>query len=173
MCRALLVLCGTLLVVLPIALHGECLSGSEDAARTPVSKLARKNLYAGEQTFMLNMLAAINRTAPHENVFFSPYSTYHALLLAYFGAQGQTERELHGALHLGWATSKFEVYQAYRFEKMQRKKRFADNAAVTFRSVDKVFVSKPGATDESDTYVCGTRNASRHQRRTNMFCVRV
>lgn len=130
------------LVLLPNATNGDCLTGDDAAVRLPLNKAARSNLYRGEQTFTLNMLRAINQTVPAaENVFFSPYSTYHALLLAYFGAQGQTEKELREALLLDWAGSKFEVYQAYRSEKKTRAMRFRDSA-VTFRSVDKVYVSQ-------------------------------
>lgn len=126
------------LMTLCSIVQGECLEG--DANRN-VSKTARSNLYTGEQKFTLNMLRVINQTEPQENVFFSPYSTYHALLLAYFGSQGQTEKELRDVLQLDWASSKFEVFQAYRFEKSSRQTRFKDSPVV-FRSVDKIYVSE-------------------------------
>lgn len=135
--------------LLPAGLHAECLSNTDDAATKPVSASAYGNLYRGEQAFTVNMLRAINQTVPRENVFFSPYSTYHALLLAYFGAAGRTEQELRKTLQLDWSTSKYEVYRAYRNEKRARAKRFrtvegSTEAAppVTFRSVDKVYVDR-------------------------------
>lgn len=76
-----------------------------------------------------------------ENIFFSPYSTFHALLLAYFGAKGNTETELKNVLNLNWANSKFDVMQAYRLEESLRKRRAA-NSSVVFRTADKVFVAK-------------------------------
>jgi hypothetical protein len=44
-----------------------------------------------------------HQLTPHENLFFSPYSTYHALIIAYFLAGGQTEGYLKKMLRLGEA----------------------------------------------------------------------
>lgn len=131
------VTCLSVAAFLPIV-YSECIQGDEQKL---VSKSARSNLYTGEQKFTLNMLRVINQTVPQENVFFSPYSTYHALLLAYFGSQGQTEKELRDVLELSWATSKYEVFQAYRYEKSSRQSRFKDSPVV-FKSVDKIYVSE-------------------------------
>lgn len=57
-------------------------------------------LYPGQQAFSLNLLQAINQLTPTENLFFSPYSTYHALLLAYFISANQTEGYLKKVLQL-------------------------------------------------------------------------
>lgn len=115
---------------------------TDTGADVPPSRSARTKLYRGEQSFTLNMLRAINATVPAtENVFYSPYSTYHALLLAYFGASGRTELELRDVLQLDWAQTKNEVFQAYRLEKQTRRLR-DQQAAVTFRSVDKVYVNE-------------------------------
>lgn len=46
------------------------------------------------------MLQAINQLQPNDNLFFSPYSTFHALLLAYFISANQTEAYLKKALRL-------------------------------------------------------------------------
>lgn len=127
-----------LAVFLGLAHAQECISGQRDKLVTSTS---RANLYTGEQKFTLNMLRAINQTVPRDNVFFSPYSTYHALLLAYFGAQGQTEQELREVLELGWAKNKWDVFQAYHSEKSSRQSRFA-NSPVIFRSVDKIYAAK-------------------------------
>lgn len=134
---ALLMMAITCLCVATIV-QSECIEGDEQKL---VSKTARSNLYTGEQKFTLNMLRVINQSVPQENVFFSPYSTYHALLLAYFGSQGQTEKELRDVLELGWASSKYEVFQAYRYEKSSRQTRFKESPVV-FKSVDKIYVSK-------------------------------
>lgn len=87
------------------------------------------------------MLKALKSSSPNENIFFSPYSTFHALLLAYFGAKGNTERELRNVLNLNWTNSKFDVMQAYRLEETLRNRR-ATNSSVVFRTADKIFVSK-------------------------------
>lgn len=130
----------TVLLAVGARAQNEC-TLTDSGAHTAPSPSSRSQLYHGEQSFTLNMLRAINQTAPHGNVFYSPYSTYHALLLAYFGAAGRTEQELRDVLQLNWATSKNEVFQAYRLEKQLRRLR-ADNAAITFRSVDKVYVTQ-------------------------------
>lgn len=129
-------------VLLAVGAHAqnEC-ALTDSGEHTPPSPTSRSQLYRGEQSFTLNMLRAINQTAPHGNVFYSPYSTYHALLLAYFGAAGRTEQELRDVLQLNWARNKNEVFQAYRLEKQLRRLR-DQNAAITFRSVDKVYVTQ-------------------------------
>lgn len=90
------------------------------------------------------MLKALKSSSSSENIFFSPYSTFHALLLAYFGAKGNTETELKNVLNLNWANNKYDVMQAYRFEEMSRKRRAA-NASVVFRTADKIYLSKETA----------------------------
>uniref|UniRef100_A0A6P4EG91 Leukocyte elastase inhibitor-like n=1 Tax=Drosophila rhopaloa TaxID=1041015 RepID=A0A6P4EG91_DRORH len=124
----------SLLVVLPaIALAGLC------AVEPNVSLLDRReNFYKGQQNFAVSMLDAIRESTPNENVFFSPYSTYHALLLAYFGSSGETEKELKKVLHLEWADSKEVVHSAYVLEKKKRKER-QSNMPLEFASADRIF----------------------------------
>lgn len=117
----------------------QCLTESDSTQ--PFNKDARNNLYLGEQAFTLNLLKALNNSSPSENIFFSPYSTFHALLLVYFGAKGNTEAELKKVLNLNWANNKFDVMQAFRLEDSLRRRR-AVNASVTFRTADKIFLSK-------------------------------
>lgn len=135
-------------IVLPIAIiafsfvtlsQSQCLT--ENDSTQPFNKDARSQLYLGEQAFTLNLLKALNNSSPGENVFFSPYSTFQALLLAYFGAKGNTEAELRNVLNLNWANNKFDVMQAYRLEESLRKRR-AVNSSVIFRTADKIFLSK-------------------------------
>lgn len=137
--------------ILPIAIFAlsfvtlslsQCLTENDSAQ--PFNKDARSKLYLGEQTFTLNMLKALQNTSSDENIFFSPYSTFHALLLVYFGAKGNTEAELKNVLNLNWASSKIDVMQAYRVEESLRKRR-ALNASVDFRTADKIFLSKETA----------------------------
>ncbi|KAG4080758.1 hypothetical protein HA402_005938 [Bradysia odoriphaga] len=117
----------------------QCLTDNDSIQ--PFNKDARSKLYLGEQTFTLNMLKVLQSSSPSENIFFSPYSTFHALLLAYFGAKGTTETELKNVLNLNWTSSKFDVMQAYRLEESLRQRRAA-NSSVIFRTADKVFVAK-------------------------------
>lgn len=117
---------------------GHCLSDNDVDA---VPKTIYSDLYRGEQSFTISMLSAIQHATPNENVFFSPYSTYHALLLAYFGARNHTERELVEALNLQWATDKNHVHRAYRIEKQQRFVR-SKKMPLKFASADKIYFNE-------------------------------
>lgn len=90
-----LVLCLALAFV-PPALQ-QCLTPNDNQNPTPKGKTG---LYSGQQEFSLAMLQAINQLQPNDNLFFSPYSTYHTLLLAYFISANQTEGYLKRALRL-------------------------------------------------------------------------
>lgn len=129
----------TVLLALTQTVHSQCLTA--DDTQQPLNKAARRMLYAGEISFTLSLLRAINGTTSQENIFFSPYSTYHALLLAYFGAAGNTEAELRQALQLQWTDSKLDVMQAYRLEQTIRNRR-AHNSSVVFKTADKIFMAK-------------------------------
>ncbi|XP_055848011.1 serine protease inhibitor 88Ea [Episyrphus balteatus] len=121
-----------------------CLSEVDDI---DYPKSIRSDLYRGEQAFTVSMLDAINKATPNENIFFSPYSTYHALLLAYFGARNETEAELIKALNLNWPKNKNHVRQAYIAEKKSRKMR-SDNSPIDFASADRIFFSKEATLHE-------------------------
>lgn len=116
----------------------QCLSDNDSQL---LSKTARADLYRGQQAFTVSLMDAINKATPNDNVFFSPYSTFHALLLAYFGAKNETEDELRKALKLEWATSKSHVIQAYRLEKQMRLKR-AKDTSVEFSAADKIYFAQ-------------------------------
>lgn len=75
----------------------QCLTANDNQPPNPKGKLG---LYTGQQAFSLALLQAINQLTPTENLFFSPYSTYHALLLAYFISANQTENYLKKTLRL-------------------------------------------------------------------------
>ncbi|XP_022208705.1 serine protease inhibitor 88Ea-like isoform X2 [Drosophila obscura] len=98
----------------------------------------RLNLYRGQQNFAVSMLDVIRTSTPNDNVFFSPYSTYHALLLAYFGSTGETERQLSSVLHLEWADSKEMVRSAYSVEKRNRESR-SKKSPLKFSSADRIY----------------------------------
>jgi len=101
-------------------------------------KTVRSDLYRGQQSFTAAMLKAINKATPNENIFFSPYSTYHALLLAYFGAHNHTEQELVQALNLQWAENKGHVHGGYNLEKKSRISR-SKKMPLQFASADKIY----------------------------------
>lgn len=119
--------------------NGQCLSENDVASK--LAKGSKTKLYSGEQEFTLSLLEQVNRVSSTENVFFSSYSVFHALLLAYFGSTGNTEQSLKKVLKLDWSESKFDVMQAYRLEKNMRIKR-AKNSSVDFRSADRLYFDK-------------------------------
>uniref|UniRef100_A0A1A9X2P9 Serpin domain-containing protein n=1 Tax=Glossina brevipalpis TaxID=37001 RepID=A0A1A9X2P9_9MUSC len=104
-------------------------------------KTIRSELYRGQQEFTFAMLDTIQKATPNENIFFSPYSTYHALLLAYFGATGKTEEELVQVLRLSWAKNKKHVNNGYRLEKQLRLTR-SKRMPLEFASADKIYFDK-------------------------------
>lgn len=57
-------------------------------------KYKSRNLYKGLTIFTAHFLDAMHKSNPNENLFFSPFSLYQAMLLAYFGSANQTEKGL-------------------------------------------------------------------------------
>ncbi|KAH8420761.1 hypothetical protein KR222_004312, partial [Zaprionus bogoriensis] len=130
-------LCLTLLLLCPALLSAKLCGIPSNYSMLDKSD----NLYRGQQEFSVALLSAIRKATPYENVFFSPYSTYHALLLAYFGATGETEEELKKVLRLDWAENKEYVRSIYRTEKRQRKQR-VKNMPLEFTSADRLYFDK-------------------------------
>merc|ERR1739846_130446 len=57
----------------------------------PVNKSAQDQVYSGERAFSVNLIKSLfekyQNKGINENIFISPSSSYHTLMLAYFGAQ--------------------------------------------------------------------------------------
>lgn len=87
-----------LALVLPSPGMQQCFS--PDDTQVQSSPSTRHELFAGEQAFSLAMLREAVAINPTGNIFFSPYSVYNALLLAYFGAANHTEKDLRAALRI-------------------------------------------------------------------------
>ncbi|XP_018579836.1 serine protease inhibitor 88Ea-like isoform X2 [Anoplophora glabripennis] len=98
------------------------------------------DLYSGQQGFSLALLNAINKIMPNENLFFSPYSTYHALLIAYFMTGGQTESYLKKVLRLDQSQNKSDIYAAYKTDKFITQV-LAKSAPYEFTNANKIYVS--------------------------------
>ncbi|KAH9634006.1 hypothetical protein HF086_001208 [Spodoptera exigua] len=81
---------------------------------------ARVSLYRGQLEFTLNLFNAINKAVPDDNIFFSPFSVYHALVLAYFSAGGQTEHSLKESLRIAENMDKINLMTAYKVDKRSR-----------------------------------------------------
>ena len=97
-------------------------------------------LYTGQQDFSLALLQAINQLQPADNLFFSPYSTYHALLLAYFVSANKTEGYLKETLRLDAKQDKADVYAAYKLDKYAAQLQNGKKP-YEFNSANKMYVS--------------------------------
>ncbi|CAH1110257.1 unnamed protein product [Psylliodes chrysocephalus] len=105
------------------------------------SKTGHLDLYSGQQEFSLALLSAINKVLPNDNLFFSPYSTYHALLMAYFLSGKQTEQYLKKVLRLNPNQEKSDNYAAYKTEKFLTAL-LAKNVPYEFKNANKIYVEK-------------------------------
>ncbi|CAH0556515.1 unnamed protein product [Brassicogethes aeneus] len=127
------------LVVLLKFSNQQCFSLNDKA--TPNRK-SHADLYAGQQEFSLTLLNAINKFMPNENLFFSPYSTYHALLLTYFMAGKQTENYLKKVLKLDLheKEEKLDIFNAYKLDKFLTQL-MAKDAPFEFTNANKIYVA--------------------------------
>ncbi|XP_043652093.1 serine protease inhibitor 88Ea [Drosophila teissieri] len=98
-------------------------------------------IFKGERDFSIALMKKIREMHPGGNLFFSPFSTYNALLLVYFSASEETERELAQALNLGWASSKQQVLSSYMLGKRQDESRW-HQSPMELSSVNRIFVDK-------------------------------
>jgi serine protease inhibitor len=124
------------LIFLPATHSQLCLA--DDIKQNTEYKYKARNLYKGLTIFTANFLDAMHKSNPNENLFFSPFSLYHALLLAYFGSANQTEKGLKEVLQLHWANSKADVFKGYQFEKRYRDN-YEANSSVEFSSIDRFY----------------------------------
>ncbi|KAJ8956925.1 hypothetical protein NQ318_014344, partial [Aromia moschata] len=128
---------GLLVALLCKGTHQQCFAPYAD---NQPEKKTHSDLYSGQQGFSLNLLNAINKVMPNENLFFSPYSTYHALLIAYFLSGRQTESYLKKVLRLNEHQSKADVYAAYKTDKLITQL-LAKSAPYEFTNANKIYVS--------------------------------
>ena len=68
---------------------------SDTFLASPVNNQSKALVYEGERDFSVNLIKALfekyERESISENIFISPSSIYHTLMLAYFGALGETQ----------------------------------------------------------------------------------
>lgn len=98
-------------------------------------------LYSGQQEFSLALLQAINKVNPNGNIFFSPYSTYHALLIAYFISSHHTEKFLKKTLRLHPSQDKADVFSAYKLDRFATTLR-ARNSSYEFTNANRIYVAQ-------------------------------
>ncbi|CAH2001831.1 unnamed protein product [Acanthoscelides obtectus] len=129
-----------LLVVIAAVLRPSIQECFPQFAGNQPSRQGRTNLYSGQQEFSLALLHAINKVMPEQNLFFSPYSTYHCLLIAYFLTGNQTEGHLKKVLRLNEKENKADIYGAYKTDKFLTQL-LARNASYEFTNANKIYVS--------------------------------
>ncbi|KAL4709183.1 hypothetical protein ACJJTC_008111 [Scirpophaga incertulas] len=117
--------------------HSQCFS--KDDSTKKLDPEARTNLYRGQLVFTLNLFNAINKAVPDDNIFFSPFSVYHSILLAYFASAGNTERSLKQSLQIADSLDKINLMTAYRVDKRSRATN-NNSDSYEFTSANKLFV---------------------------------
>jgi len=111
--------------------------------------LASKNeeaqalVYSGERAFSVNLIKALfekyENESIEENIFISPSSIYHTLMLAYFGSLGETQQELETSLGFGNLT-KSEVLKTYMFDRAyQAVRERTAGLGYTFKHANKLY----------------------------------
>jgi len=100
--------------------EGERGTLSDTFLASPVDEEAQNIVYSGERAFSVNLIKALfekyENESIEENIFISPSSIYHTLMLAYFGSHGETQDELETAL--GFDTlGKSEVLKTYMYDR--------------------------------------------------------
>lgn len=111
-----------------------------DFSKNDTANISADQLYYGQRKFSANLLHSLQKVRPNGSLFVSPHSIYRALLLVYFGSNGESEESLKKALQLDWANSKADVWRAYELEKLGRSNN-RDHQSVEFNSVDKLYFS--------------------------------
>ncbi|XP_037732527.1 serine protease inhibitor 88Ea [Drosophila subpulchrella] len=109
-----------------------------------------QTIFEGERDFSIRMMQQIRKIYPNGNLFFSPFSTYNALLIAYFGSSKETEMELYNVLNLKWASKKEQVLSAYVVNKGQHQMRVRQSP-LELSSVNRVFVDNSVPVSENFT----------------------
>merc|ERR1711892_1011611 len=119
---------------------------SDTFLASPVDEEAQAVVYGGERAFSVNLVKALLKKyeteAIEQNIFISPSSIYHTLMLAYFGALGDTEREL--AKGLGFENlTKSEVLKTYMFDRAyQAVRERTPGLGYVFKHANKLYFEK-------------------------------
>ncbi|CAB3370529.1 Hypothetical predicted protein [Cloeon dipterum] len=118
--RGIMLLWASIAILAAVSgVQSQCLSAKTTMAKT--NRLDPQALPNAQRAFSAEMLRHLgsrdeSATGLGSNLFFSPYSTYMALLLAYFGAANNTEEVLQHGLHLD-NVEKERVMEAYQMER--------------------------------------------------------
>lgn len=119
---------------------------SDTFLASPVNEEAQAIVYGGERAFSVNLIKSLfqkfEKSAIEQNIFISPSSIYHTLMLAYFGAKGKTQSEL--AQGLGFQElSKSEVLKTYMFDRAyQAVRERTPGLGYVFQHANKLYFEK-------------------------------
>ena len=99
-------------------LDTSCIDG--DFLSEQPSEIERLQVSKGERDFSVNLIKSLfqdfNASGIHHNIFVSPSSIHATLMLAYFGAEGETQKELESLMGVQ-GLSKQAVQRSYLFER--------------------------------------------------------
>merc|ERR1719244_1412921 len=119
---------------------------SDTFLASPVDEDAQAVVYGGERAFSVNLVKALFKKyetkAIEQNIFISPSSIYHTLMLAYFGALDETQTELAKGLGFG-DLSKSEVLKTYMLDKAyQAVRERTPDLGYTFLHANKIYFER-------------------------------
>lgn len=124
----------------------ETLSLSNDFLSNPLNTASQQTVHKGERDFSVNLIKALFKKFENqkieENIFISPSSIYHTLLLAYFGSKGITQKELEFGLGIEGLT-KPEVLNAYMMDRVyQAVRENTEGLGYDFQQANKLYLQK-------------------------------
>jgi len=119
---------------------------SDTFLASPVDEEAQAVVYSGERAFSVNLVKSLFKKYETEeieqNIFISPSSIYHTLMLSYFGALGDTEEQL--AKGLGFENlTKSEVLKTYMFDRAyQAVRERTPGLGYVFKHANKIYLEQ-------------------------------
>merc|ERR1712141_209665 len=119
---------------------------SDTFLASPVNNQSKALVYEGERDFSVNLIKALfekyERESIEENIFISPSSIYHTLMLAYFGSRGETQAELTSALGFS-SLGKSSVLKTYMFDRAyQAVRENTPGLGYVFKHANKLYFEK-------------------------------
>lgn len=119
---------------------------SDTFLASPVNNQSKALVYEGERDFSVNLIKALfekyERESISENIFISPSSIYHTLMLAYFGSRGETQAELTSALGFS-SLAKSSVLKTYMFDRAyQAVRENTPGLGYVFKHANKLYFEK-------------------------------
>jgi len=119
---------------------------SDTFLASPVDNQSKALVYEGERDFSVNLIKALfekyERESISENIFISPSSIYHTLMLAYFGSRGETQAELTSALGFS-SLGKSSVLKTYMFDRAyQAVRENTPGLGYVFKHANKLYFEK-------------------------------